>query len=46
MNCLTSEEIYKKEFFELCFKEEKLKNEKLKEKIENTKTINKIKGLI
>ena len=35
-----------KEFFELCFKEEKLKNEKLKEKIENTKTINKIKGLI
>jgi len=46
MNCLTSEEIYKKEFFELCFKEEKLKNEKLKEKIENTKTVNKIKGLI
>lgn len=44
--CLTSQQIYEKEFFELCFNEEKLKNEVIKEKIENTKTVNKIKGLI
>lgn len=46
MNCLTSKEIYEKEFFELCFNEDKIKSEEMKEIQKDKKEIKKLKGMI
>ena len=46
MNCQTSKEIYEKEFFELCFKEEQIKSVEIKEIQNDKKEIKKLKGMI
>jgi hypothetical protein len=44
--CLTSKEIFDKEFFELCFSAEKVKNESFKNIQEQKTEIKKLKGVI
>jgi hypothetical protein len=44
--CLTSSQIFEKEYFELCFSEEKVNNENLKSAMDDKSTTKKLKGVI